>query len=74
MVPLRIAREKLGISQKALQKRTGIQQATLSRAELGKSVTPEQAETLARFFGHPWDEKHFLYPSRYITPVEQETI
>ena len=66
MVPLRIAREAKGLSQKALERETGIQQATLSRAELGKGVTPEQAATLVRFFGFPWEERHFLYPERYV--------
>lgn len=73
MVPLRTARESRGISQKTLGKQTGIQQATLSRAELGQGVTRQQAETLARFFGFPWDERHFLYPERYagqIAPTE----
>jgi hypothetical protein len=27
---------------------------------------------LARFFGFPWDERHFLYPERYDDLVEQQ--
>lgn len=73
MVPLRVAREARGISQKTLGKEIGIQQATISRAELGKGgFTREQAEKLARFFGFPWDERHFLYPERYDDLVEQQ--
>lgn len=70
MVPLRMAREARGISQKALERETGIHQATISRAELGRPVTPKQAETLVKFFGSPWEEKHFLYPHRYNVPQE----
>lgn len=65
MVPLKLARIQAGISQKKLGELTGIQQATISKAELGKGVTPEQAEKLARYFGFPWEERHFLYPDRY---------
>ena len=72
MVPLRTARKLRGISQRELAKSTGIQQASISLAELGKGVSKESAAVLARFFGHPWDERHFLYPERYEVPVEQE--
>lgn len=66
MYPLRKAREKLGISQRELAARTNIHQTTISKAELGNGMTRKQAEILARFFGFPWEEKHFLYPERYI--------
>jgi transcriptional regulator with XRE-family HTH domain len=67
MVPLKQARLAKGISQRELGKLLNIQQATLSRAEqLGRPVTPQQAEDLARFFGFPWTEMHFLYPERYM--------
>lgn len=57
------------MTQRQIERDTGINQATLSRGDKGEAFSRESAETLARYFGFPWEERHFLYPDRY----EKET-
>jgi transcriptional regulator with XRE-family HTH domain len=69
MFPIEKARRERNLSQGELARQTGVHQATISRAELGLApVSRESAAVLAKFFGFPWDERHFLYPERY--PIE----
>lgn len=67
MMPLIAARKSRGLSQRKLGTATKIDQAVIFRAEKDcKPVSPQNAQKLARFFGHPWTEMHFLYPDRYL--------
>lgn len=67
MMPLIAARKSRGLSQRKLGTATNIDQAVIFRAEKDcKPVSPPNAQKLARFFGHPWTEMHFLYPDRYL--------
>lgn len=66
MMPLKTAREARNISQRKLATAVKIHQTVISRAEKNcEPFSPENAEKLARFFGYPWTEMHFLYPERY---------
>jgi transcriptional regulator with XRE-family HTH domain len=67
MMPLKAARISRKLSQRKLGVGANIDQAVIFRAERDcKPVTPQTAQKLARFFGHPWTEMHFLYPDRYL--------
>jgi len=67
MMPLIAARKSRGLSQRKLGTATNIDQAVIFRAEKDcKPVSPQNAQKLARFFGFPWTEMHFLYPDRYL--------
>jgi len=78
MIPFKEARNQKSVSQREIERSTadpdtlpkGIDQATLSRGERGIPFSRETAAVLAKYFGFPWDEKHFLYPERYMTPEE----
>lgn len=66
MTPLRKAREALGLSQSQLAEASGIDKATISRAENGMAVSRENAERLAKFFNGDLSELEVLYPARYM--------
>jgi len=78
MIPFKEARSQKGVTQREIERATadpetlpkGIDQATLSRGERGVAFSRETAAVLARYFGFPWDEKHFLYPERHMTAEE----
>lgn len=66
MMPLKSARKSRALSQRKLGKAVDIDQSVISRAEKNfEAVSSKDAEKLARFFGYPWTEMHFLYPERY---------
>lgn len=65
LTPLEKARRARGLSQTELARRAGVDQARISRAEAGGTLSRKEAEALARFFGWPFHEMHVLYPERY---------
>jgi transcriptional regulator with XRE-family HTH domain len=70
-IPFKEARQIKDVTQRQIERDTDIEQATLSRGERGFPFSPKTAEKLAIYFGFPWEEKHFLYPDRYMTPEEK---
>lgn len=71
VTPLEKARRACGLSQKELERRSGVQQKTISLAELGNPIYRVPAAALVQFFGFPLHEMHLLYPERYVdTPFE----
>jgi transcriptional regulator with XRE-family HTH domain len=59
------------LSQIDLAKQTNLNQSTISRAECGGPMRLKSAKVLARFFGTPYDEIHFMFPERFTeTPSE----
>lgn len=78
MIPFKEARLQKRVSQREIERATtdpetlpkGVDQATLSRGERGVPFSREMAAVLAQYFGFPWDEKHFLYPERFMTAEE----
>lgn len=67
MMPLKAARISRKLSQRKLGLATNIDQAVIFRSEKDcKPMSPPNAQKLARFFGFPWTEMHFLYPDRYL--------
>ena len=55
-------RESRGVSQRAMAKTLGIQQATLNKIELGqRSPTREQAGAIAQFLNHELTEVHLTH-------------
>lgn len=64
--PLRLARERRGMSLFEVAMCTGINQANISRIERGRQVPSTQiAATLAQLFGPEITELHIYYPERY---------
>lgn len=64
--PLRKMREFHGLSQQDVERLTGVQQATISRAERGYPIYRTPAEALVKFFGFPLNELHLIYPERFL--------
>lgn len=70
MTTLEQARKARGLSQQALADASGVGQATICRAEKGAPMSRDAAASMAKFLGHPYEEKYFIYPERYIVPAE----
>jgi transcriptional regulator with XRE-family HTH domain len=70
MTTLEQARKARGLSQQALADASGVAQATICRAEKGIPMSRDAAASMAKYLGHPFEEKHFIYPERYIVPEE----
>ena len=65
--PLRLARERRGLTLKFVSDQVGMDLGNLSRVERGESVpAKETIEALAKFFGHEVTEMQIIYPERYI--------
>lgn len=64
--PLRHARERRGLTLKAVADAVAADQGNISRIERGEQTpSKELAEALARFFGHEVTEMQIIYPERY---------
>jgi len=63
MSPLRIARQKQGLTIYQVAKKAGVRAPTVSRIERGSATTPRTAERLAKAIGI--SEEKVLYPDRF---------
>jgi len=64
--PLRLARQRRGMSLFKVALITGINQADISRIERGRQTpSPEVAAALAQVFAPDVTELHIYYPERY---------
>lgn len=70
MTTLEQARKARGVSQRGLADIIGVNQATICRAEKGMPVGRDVATALVQYFGHPYEEKYFIYPERYTVPEQ----
>lgn len=71
--PLRLVREKRGLTLKAVADAVAMDQGNLSRVERGEQTpSTETAEALTKFFGHEVSEMQILYPERYVKSPEIE--
>lgn len=62
-------RESRGVSQRQMAKALQVQQATLSKIELGlRAPTREQARAMAKFFDYELTELHLTMPDLYPAP------
>jgi transcriptional regulator with XRE-family HTH domain len=69
--PLRQARERRGLTLKAVADHVAMDQGNLSRVERGEQTpSKELAESLCKFFGHEVTEMQIIYPERYVQPPE----
>lgn len=65
--PLRIARERRGLTLRQVADATDMDPANLSRIERGDQVpSKESVEALAKFFGHEVTEMQIIFPERYL--------
>lgn len=71
MTTLEKARKARGLSQTALAIATGLDKATISRAERLLPMSRDAAAAVVKYLGYPFDERHFIYPERYVVPEEQ---
>lgn len=71
--PLRQARERRGLTLKAVADGVAMDQGNLSRVERGEQTpSKDLAESLSNFFGHEVTEMQILYPERYVRAPEAE--
>jgi transcriptional regulator with XRE-family HTH domain len=64
--PLRILREKRGLTTTQVADAVGVNQGHYSRIENGQGGSPEMAARIAEYFGREFiTELHILYPERY---------
>jgi DNA-binding XRE family transcriptional regulator len=64
--PLRMAREKRGLTIQQVASTVGIDPGNLSRIERGKQVpSKDLAEKLCQVFGGEVTETHIIYPERF---------
>lgn len=67
--PLRLARERRGLTLKHVADHVHMDPANLSRVERGDQVpSKETIEALAKFFGHEVTEMQIIFPERYMPP------
>lgn len=66
--PLRLAREKLGLTLQDLAAKVGSDVGNLSRIERGKQIPNSElaAKIVSHFPGGEISELHLIYPERYI--------
>ena len=65
--PLRLARERRGLTLRQVASSLNMDPANLSRVERGENgVSKETAEALAKFFGHDVTEMQIIFPERYL--------
>lgn len=71
--PLRLAREKRGMTLNALAAKVGSDVGNLSRIERGvQTPNPDLAERICKEFSGEVNELQLIYPSRYITQEHQK--
>lgn len=68
--PLKIVRVRRGLKQRVVAAAIGLDSGNYCRIERGIGQTPQNAEAIAKFFGHEVTEMQILYPERYL-PVEE---
>jgi transcriptional regulator with XRE-family HTH domain len=65
--PLRVEREKRGMTTEELAIAVGVRQPTISRVESGRSrPSPELADRLAKYFGNAVTRDQILFPEDYV--------
>lgn len=70
--PLRLARERRGLTINAVGQAVGIDPGNLSRIERGaQSPSLSSTEKLAAFFGNEVTEVEILYPQRYVAAATE---
>ncbi|WP_050814898.1 helix-turn-helix domain-containing protein [Achromobacter arsenitoxydans] len=66
--PLRMAREKRGLTIQQVATSVGIDPGNLSRIERGKQVpSKDLAEKLSQVYGGQVSETQIIYPERFVT-------
>ena len=64
--PLRVLREKRGLTAIAVAEAVGVSQGQYSRIENGEGTQAQTAERIVEFFGREFiTEIHVLYPERF---------
>ena len=73
--PLRVVREKRGLTMQQVAESVAINPSNLSRIERGEQ-TPSKgvAERLSAFFGHEVSEIQIIYPERYTAFPDETTV
>ncbi|HCE07018.1 MAG TPA: XRE family transcriptional regulator [Oxalobacteraceae bacterium] len=72
--PLRQARERRGLTLKAVADHVSMDQGNLSRVERGEQTpSKELVASLCKFFGHEVTEMQIIYPERYVSPQADQS-
>lgn len=75
MTPLQKIMAKTGRKQREVASANGIDEGQFSRILRGKeNITPENAEKISRYFGHQISELELLFPSRYVTVLDDQKV
>lgn len=69
--PLKMAREKRGITPQQLAAEVGVTQPTINRIENGKKrASLDLADRLSKFFGGTVTRDQILFPADYAKPIK----
>jgi transcriptional regulator with XRE-family HTH domain len=70
--PLKRVRVRRGLKQREVAAALKLDNGQYGRIEKGVGQTPQNAEAIAKFFGHEITEMQILYPERYILVEEMK--